>query len=140
LARELDLLRAFAELMQLRFIDRVSIEWQIDPHSLTCKVPTMCLQVLLENTFKHTVEKRSATTHIWIRTSLNENTLSLIVEDNRGNLGQNPSGIGLNNLRQRLGVMYGGHASFQIMQSLPAGVRSEIRITSHDSANSASIA
>jgi two-component system LytT family sensor kinase len=140
LARELDLLRAFAELMQLRFIDRVSIAWQIDPPSLTCKVPTMCLQVLLENTFKHTVEKRSATTHIWIRTSLNENTLSLIVEDNRGNLGQNPSGIGLSNLRQRLEVMYGGHARFQIMQSLPAGVRSEIRILSQDIANVESIA
>ncbi|MFZ6800861.1 sensor histidine kinase [Undibacterium sp. Di24W] len=139
-ARELELLRAFAELMQLRFVDRVSIEWQIDPRSLTCKVPTMCLQVLLENTFKHTVEKRSAKTHIVIRTSSNENILSLIVEDNMGNLGQNPSGIGLNNLRQRLTVMYGGHASFQITQSLPAGVRSEIRIALQDSANSALIA
>jgi two-component system LytT family sensor kinase len=128
LARELDLLRAFAELMQLRFVDRVSIEWQIDPHSLTCKVPTMCLQVLLENTFKHTVEKRSAPTKIWIRSSLHEQTLSLIVEDDAGQLGVNPSGIGLNNLRQRLAVMYGEHASLRIEQCSPAGVRSEVQI------------
>lgn len=128
LERELDLLRAFAELMQLRFVDRVSIEWQIDPHSLTCKVPTMCLQVLLENTFKHTVEKHSAPTKIWIRSSLHEQTLSLMVEDDAGQLGVNPSGIGLNNLRQRLAVMYGDHASLRIEQCSPAGVRSEVQI------------
>lgn len=139
LAREIDLLRAFAELMQLRFIDRVNIEWEIDPCSLRYKVPTMCLQVLLENTFKHTVEKRSAMTHIWIRTSFNENTLSLMVEDDIGNLGQNLSGIGLNNLCQRLDVMYGGLASFQITQSVPAGVRSEIRILTQDILNLESV-
>lgn len=135
LAREIDLLRTFAELMQLRFVDRVSIAWHIDPRSLTCKVPTMCLQVLLENTFKHTVERRSAMTHISIRTSLEADTLSLLVEDDIGSLGQNPSGIGLNNLRQRLDVMYGEHASFQITQNTPVGVRSEIRIASQDQAN-----
>ena len=135
LAREIDLLRAFAELMQLRFVDRVSIEWQIDPRSLTCKVPTMCLQVLLENTFKHTVEKRSVMTHISIKTSLTQNVLSMIVEDNMGSLGSNPTGIGLNNLRQRLEVMYGDQASFYIEQNLPAGVRSEVRIVSQDSSN-----
>lgn len=128
LARELDLLRAYAELMQLRFVDRVSIAWQIDPQSLTCQVPTMCLQVLLENTFKHTVEKRSAQTKILIRSSLHEQTLSLIVEDDAGQLGANPAGIGLSNLRQRLAVMYGERASLRIEQCSPAGVRSEVQI------------
>jgi two-component system LytT family sensor kinase len=128
LARELDLLRAFAELMQLRFIDRVSLAWHIDPHSLECKVPTMCLQLLLENTFKHTVEKRSAQTKILIRSSLHEQTLSLIVEDDAGHLGVNPTGIGLSNLRQRLEVIYGERASLHIEQCSPAGVRSEVQI------------
>jgi two-component system LytT family sensor kinase len=139
LARELELLRAFAELMQLRFVDRVRIEWKIDPPSLTCKVPTMCSQVLLENIFKHTVEKRSAMTHISIRTSVHKNTLSLIVEDDIGSLGQNPSGIGLTNLRQRLEVMYGTRASFHITQIVPAGVRSEIRLASLENADLESI-
>jgi LytS/YehU family sensor histidine kinase len=117
--------------MQLRFVDRVSITWQIDPHAMTCNVPTMCLQVLLENTFKHTVEKRSAMTRIWVRTSLLDDVLSLVVEDDAGQLGQNPNGLGLSNLRQRLLVMYGDSAQVQIRQIAAAGVCTEIQIRCH---------
>ncbi len=133
LAHELDLLHAYAELMQLRFVDRVSIDWQIDPLAMACKVPTMCLQVLLENTFKHTVEKRSAMTRIWVRVSWQDTVLSLIVEDDVGQLGVNPHGIGLSNLRQRLSVMYGDTAQLQIKQGQPAGVSTEIKIERHRS-------
>lgn len=128
LARELDLLRAFAELMQLRFVDRVVIDWQIDPLTLPCKVPTMCLQVLLENTFKHTVEARSTMTRILVRTSLQNRSLSLIVEDDAGCLKAKIAGIGLSNLRQRLAVMYAENAKLMIEECLPAGVKTTINI------------
>jgi hypothetical protein len=133
LAHELDLLHAYADLMQLRFVDRVSISWQIDPYAMSCKVPTMCLQVLLENTFKHTVEKRSAMTRIWVRTTLLDGVLSLVVEDDAGQLGQNPNGLGLRNLRQRLQVMYGDTAQLQIRQIAPAGVSTAMQIRCHRS-------
>lgn len=139
LARELELLGAYADLMLIRFGERATIDWQIAPESLVCRVPTMCLQVLLENTFKHTVEKRSSLTQIVVRTHMTGQDLYLIVEDDAGHLantqlaptqplqGQTNS-IGLHNLRQRLAVMYGEQARFQIVACVPAGVRSEIRL------------
>ncbi|MFZ6818594.1 sensor histidine kinase [Undibacterium sp. Ji22W] len=130
LERELELLHAYADLMLIRFGERVSISWQIDPQTLRCKVPTMCLQVLLENTFKHTVEKRSGLTQISVQANLLADQLQLIVEDDVGHLvtgpSSNPPGIGVHNLRQRLAVMYGERGRIQIEARLPAGVRSEI--------------
>lgn len=134
LERELELLHAYADLMLIRFDERARISWQIAPQTLRCKVPTMCLQVLLENTFKHTVEKRSGMTQIVVQANVLADQLQLIVEDDAGHLDSNsdsnldskPVGIGLNNLRQRLAVMYGERASFKIEAQHPAGVRSEI--------------
>ena len=55
---ELRLLRGYADLMCERFGERVAIEWRIDDTLLDCPVPVMSMQPLLENIFKHTVERR----------------------------------------------------------------------------------
>ncbi|MFZ6748683.1 sensor histidine kinase [Undibacterium sp. Ren11W] len=139
LSHELRLLQAYAKLMSLRFVDRVEISWEIADQTLTCKVPVMCLQTLLENSFKHTVERRSQLTRIRIAahltsTSANARQLVLSVEDDAGVLGDimaptsQTSGIGLNNLRLRLSALYQEQATLQISQLLPAGVRTELRL------------
>ncbi len=130
--QELAYVRAYVELMQLRFVDRVEIDWAIDTAAYPRAVPSLCLQLLLENTFKHTVEKRSGYCTICIAVQLREQSLLLSVEDNVGNLseGSEPSqGIGLNNLRQRLSLMPGVQTSLQIQNQPQAGVRTEIVIT-----------
>lgn len=132
--QELTYLRAYAELMQLRFVDRVEIKWEIDAATLARPVPSLCLQLLLENTFKHTVEQRSGFCTIHIAAQIREQSLVLAVQDNLGTLsdvaGQAPKpGIGLNNLRQRLALMPGMQTSLQIQNQPQAGVRTEIVIS-----------
>ncbi|MBY0572545.1 MAG: histidine kinase [Undibacterium sp.] len=128
--QELRLLRAYAALMQARFSDRVAFIWDVDEASLACKVPVMCLQAILENTFKHTVEQRSEMTRIAITARLTQAALELSVADDAGRLSHTVplSGIGLANIRQRLAVMYGEGASLSIMDLPLAGVMTTIRL------------
>ena len=133
LETELRLLRGYAALMSERFADRVHIKWRIDESLRPCLVPVMSLQPLLENIFKHTVERRRQPTAITISARANSHTppqLVLRVEDDAGQLTAEEagSGIGTRNLRERLAALYGSAASFELTQLSPAGVAAEIRL------------
>jgi hypothetical protein len=130
---ELRLLRGYAALMSERFSDRVQIAWHVDEALLACPVPVMSMQPLLENIFKHTVERRRQATSIAISASRAQETLVLRLEDDGGMLpvagaSANGGGIGVRNLRERLAALYGAGASFELTQLSPAGVRAEMRI------------
>lgn len=131
---ELRLLRGYASLMGERFSDRVHIDWQIDEALLACPVPVMSMQPLLENIFKHTVERRRQKTTITISIRREGDVIALRLEDDGGMLPVDDarpgeaSGIGVRNLRERLAALYGGRASFDLIQLAPAGVRAEMRL------------
>ena len=126
---ELRLLRAYAHLMHERFIDRVSFVWHIDDQLLPCPVPVMCLQPLLENVFKHTVERRRGTTVVTISAQRSGDSAVFQIDDDAGDL-QAPAeaGLGLANLRRRLAMLHGDGASLALTQLAPAGVRAEMRL------------
>ena len=127
--QELTILRAYAQLMEERFADRVEIVWDIDDDVLDCRMPAMSLQPLLENTFKHTIERRSKPARIRVGARRAGQQLVLSIEDDAGTLvpAAQP-GIGIRNLRERLAVLHGDRAAFHLVQLDPAGVRSEIQL------------
>jgi hypothetical protein len=57
LREELRALELYAQIMQERFRDRVTLHWSVDPGILEIPVPSLLLQPLLENAFKHGVER-----------------------------------------------------------------------------------
>ncbi len=131
LARELRLAQGYAALMSERFDERVAIDWRIEPAALDCMVPVMSMQPLLENIFKHTVERRRALTRIVVSASCEAGALLLRFDDDSGTLGntEGPSaGIGVRNLRARLKVLHGDGASLTLSQLSPAGVRADMRL------------
>jgi two-component system LytT family sensor kinase len=129
LATELRLVRGYARVMEERFADRVEIAWHIGDDALACTVPVMSIQPLLENIFKHTVERRRQLTRVMVSAARADGTLLVRLEDDSGTLRPSESaGIGLNNLRERLAVLYGGRASLTLTQLDPAGVRADMRL------------
>ncbi|MBV7537713.1 histidine kinase [Duganella sp. sic0402] len=131
LETELRILRGYAALMGERFSDRVTVNWTIDESLLDCSVPVMSMQPLLENIFKHTVEKQRRPTAISISAQRAGDELVLRLEDDSGTLpasGTACSGIGVHNLRERLHALYGERASFELTVLSPAGVRAEVRL------------
>ena len=129
LATELKLVRGYARIMETRYGERVQIDWDIDATLLGCPTPVMSVQPLLENVFKHTVERRRDRTRIAVRARRDGAMLVLSVEDSAGILSaESPSGIGLANLRERLAVLHGKAASLDLRQLQPSGVLAELRL------------
>ena len=112
LADELALLHAYADIMVQRFADRVDLRWDIDAGAGTCSVPTLGLQPLLENCFRHVVEQRRERTHVVVRAAHSSGRLRIEVEDD-GELRTVPAaqGVGLGNLERRLQSLHGTRAS-----------------------------
>jgi LytS/YehU family sensor histidine kinase len=128
LADELALVRGYAEIMLERFGDRARIDWQIDDAALDCRVPTLALQVLLENAFKHVVERRRAPTAIVVQARRDAGRLALVVSHD-GQLAAEPPvfGVGLGNLQQRLVHLHGAAAGVRLGRRDEAGgVRAEL--------------
>jgi hypothetical protein len=118
---ELRLLRAYAAIMCQRFADRVDVRFDIAPGLGARIVPTLALQPLLENAFRHGVERRIELTTVVVRASRHADRLRLEVQDDAGQLVPEPTeGVGLGNLRQRLHSRYGAQASLSL-QALPQG-------------------
>jgi two-component system LytT family sensor kinase len=129
LATELRLLRAYADLMAERFAGRVTIRWQVDGVPDDCLVPVLSLQPLLENVFKHTVERRRGAVNIAISAQCGHGRLAVSIEDDIGQLENSaPGGIGLRNLRERLAVLHGDSASLTLEPCAPAGVRARLEL------------
>jgi signal transduction histidine kinase len=134
LQAELDIARGYAGVMAERFAGRVEIAWAIDDALLAQPLPVMSLQPLLENVFKHTVEKRRGMTHIEVSAQREQDALVLRVDDD-GRLDDKPAkdagqgcGIGLANLRARLAALYGPRASLSLGAREGGGVRAELRV------------
>jgi hypothetical protein len=126
---ELRLTRSYAAVMGERFADRVSIDWRIDDATLPCAVPVMSLQPLLENVFKHTVERRRGLTRVVVSATAADGMLTVAVADDQGSLAEGAApGIGLANLRERLAALHGQRASLSLTQLSPSGVRAELSL------------
>jgi two-component system LytT family sensor kinase len=110
---ELQILRLYASIMEERFADRVTLDWQVDPQTLTAMLPSMLLQPLLENAFKHGVERTSVPASILIAARRVENDLELQIT-NTGEVQPVPGeGLGIRNCRARLNALYGDRAQVQ---------------------------
>ena len=121
LDEELNLLEAYAAIMRQRFAERVKVCFEISPTARACRVPTLVLQPLLENAFRHGVQQRSQPTTIIVRVALDAQRLRLEVQDDAGQLSAAPVfGVGLENLRQRLLTRYGDQATL-VLRALDAG-------------------
>ena len=123
LADELSLLRAYASIMTQRFGDRVHIDWAIDDAAMACPVPTLALQPLLENCFRHVVEQRRGSTHITVRARLAGGMQRIEVEDDGDPCAEPPVfGVGLGNLRRRLESLHGERASLSLRSRAGGGL------------------
>jgi LytS/YehU family sensor histidine kinase len=111
LREELELLALYARIMQERFAGRVTLDWSVDPAPLDAAVPTMLLQPLLENAYKHGVERSTSPVAVAISARRADARLEITVR-NTGTLAvDGAEGIGLRNCRERLAVIYGGSAT-----------------------------
>ncbi len=115
LARELDIVKDYLALEQIRFEERLKIEMDIDEDTLDQDVPPMMLQTLVENAIKHGISKRIDGGLIKVISRFTDNNHELIVQ-NSGQLNgyMNGDGFGVKSTQDRLRFLYQGKAHFDI--------------------------
>jgi hypothetical protein len=140
LDRELQLVRHFLAIEQVRFGERLRFEAMIDPQAQACLLPPMLLQPLVENAIKHGIGQLLEPGLIRIEAQRAGSLLRIRVEndvdadDLCGRVPGAGTGTGLENVRQRLAAAYGHQASahwgreagrFRVDLALPAETASE---------------
>lgn len=111
LNEEIEFLRCYLEIEQVRFADRLSVEFEIQPAAFSAQVPHLILQPVIENAIRHAIAPRAAPGWIKVKARKLNGLLRVEVTDNgpginTGNLLGKP-GLGLNNTRSRLNQLYG---------------------------------
>ena len=129
LEKELTIVKDYLALELIRFEDRLSIQYSIDPFSLQQQVPPMMLQTLVENSIKHGVSKSLKPSEIVIKSEIVENCLRLkVLNSGKLDVEANPAGFGLQSTSSRLGLIFGEQATFSIQQLEPEYVEAAVNI------------
>jgi signal transduction histidine kinase len=124
--RELDFLRLYLSIEQVRFEDRLRVRVAADPGVSEAVVPHMVLQPIVENAVRHGLGQSEDAVTIDVSATVADSKLALIVADDGPGLpsaGSAPAGIGLTNTRSRLARLYGPDASLVVENGMPRGVR-----------------
>ncbi|MGQ0429295.1 MAG: sensor histidine kinase [Gammaproteobacteria bacterium] len=120
LASEVEIARAYERVERLRLGDRLKVDWQIESLPLDTQVPALILQPLLENAVYHGIEPLDKGGTIRVTGKL-EGGKAVITIGNpvEPRLVARRAGhqIGLENVRQRLELMFHGEADLEVIET-----------------------
>src|SRR5881396_719923 len=127
LKEETEFLRAYLDIEQVRFGDRLKVAFEMEPMTLSAQVPHLILQPLVENAIQHAVAPRTAQSHIDIKAQRLAGLLRLEVKDNGPGIASKSDllelrGVGLNNVRARLNQVYGSDFRFELANGAEGGL------------------
>jgi hypothetical protein len=118
LRKEIEFIKSFVSLMQLRHSDEVQVTVIVPAQIPDTKIPPMLFISLLENAFKHGVcyPLRS---YIYFELQINETSLNCIIKNSKHKITPNYqgeySGIGLGNIKESLKLLYGNDFRLNIL-------------------------
>lgn len=115
LEKEIDLLKNYLDLQKIRFDDRLSVKASYTTDKGSTIAPLLLLPIV-ENIFKHGVEKNTGTTEVVLALNCAKNSLSFTTENRYMADAAESPGIGLQNLRRQLEIIYPGKHSFTIIK------------------------
>ena len=138
LAEELEYLRAYLDIEQIHFGNRLRVEYRVDAAAMDALVPTLILQPLVENAIRHGLEPMTRAGTLTIEAQADGDTLWLRVRDDGAGLPktwQRREGVGLTNTRSRIDRLYGEEAALTVRENPGGGVLVDIYIPLRRSAN-----
>ncbi|MDP2562916.1 sensor histidine kinase [Psychrobium sp. 1_MG-2023] len=112
---ELDMLDKYMQLIKMQYEDKLSFSVEEPENSHAIMIPPMMLQLLVENAVKYGVERSTKAGHISLTSSQNTHSVTLKLANSLPTQNDESTAsmqIGLNNIRDRLTLLYGSNASF----------------------------
>jgi hypothetical protein len=128
LERELELVRAYLQLMQMRMPDRLQYALRVDPAALSVLCPPMTLLTLVENAVRHGIDPSETGGRIDTDISIRDERCQIRVIDTGIGLKSKNHGLGtgLSTLRERLQLVFSGNVELKLTEISPHGVCAEL--------------
>jgi two-component system sensor histidine kinase AlgZ len=114
LGQEIALAQRYMAIEQIRFGDRLQVQWSLDPEADPAKLPPLLLQPLVENAVRHGVEPSAQGAQIKISTQRRGSVVVLKVTNSTpAGVGERGHGLALANVRERLALLHDVQAQFK---------------------------
>jgi LytS/YehU family sensor histidine kinase len=130
-AEELEFVRRYLEIEQVRFGSRLRVTIDAPPEAMSGMVPALLLQPLVENAVKHGVLTSEHGGSVSVSVTRSNGALVLCVADDGPGMPKDRiavHGIGLSNTATRLRELYGDDSRFSLSPSSPNGLSVTIEI------------
>lgn len=116
--KELNIVKDYLALEHIRFEDRLQVEYDINEDTLDQPVPPMMLQTLVENAIKHGISRQVDGGKVKIISDFTDDFYHKLVIQNTGvlNGSRNSDGFGLASTKNRLQLLFGQKANFDIRE------------------------
>lgn len=130
---EVKLLKKYLEIEEVRFQDRLSVHFEIDPASKELAFPSLLLQPILENAFKHGIAQSLEDAVLRVKSEVMKQELHVWIDNSGPTLPEDwemneQKGIGLSNTCTRLKQLYGEDFSFSVFNLSLSGVSTHLVI------------
>lgn len=128
LGQELELVRAYLEVMHMRMPDRLQFTVHADQDVLPMACPPTTLLTLVENAVRHGIDPSEEGGRIEVRVRLRDGrVLAEVIDTGVGlHAGDGGLGTGLSNLRERLQLAFDGEARLRLAALQPHGASAEL--------------
>ncbi len=133
LAKEVETLKLYLEIEKMRFEDRLRPHFRIDADTVNARLPSLLLQPLVENAIKYAVTPAEEGADIWVKAR--REGAAVVIEVSDSGPGEAASreptkstGVGLQNIRDRLANAYGAAHGFRTQSNEHGGFSVIIQI------------
>ncbi len=113
---EIEVVKQYIALNKLQFEEKLQVRYDLSPETMNLSLPPMILQLLIENAIKHGIGKLKQGGEIIITSKLLDSHWQITVVNSGTLLPQSAknTGVGVNNIKQRLSLVYGDQSSFTL--------------------------
>ncbi len=128
LSDEMEFIRSYLEVEKARFGEHLQIRFEVEPEVLEQAIPSMMVQTLVENAFKHGLSSVRGVGRIEIRAALRNGLVEIEVADNGPGVAspadqeRKRGGYGLKNIASRLEGYYKGEATLNLARDEVRGL------------------
>jgi hypothetical protein len=131
LGREMAVITPYLEILKVRMEDRLAATIDVPEGLRSAEFPPMMIQSLVENAIKHGLEPKPEGGTLTVKAEIVHGKLAVTVADTGLGFAKAATagtGIGLNNIRERLLLLYGSKATLTVAENTPSGTKVTITV------------